>query len=327
MEEPPHCNSLHRKSFTPWSGTAGTTAPRDSSIHILGSCWGIAFLLLASYSLLFNASDDANDAESLSQTHYLRAAQRSLKTEAVVAFSNSSCNESCCASAFPCSSSSSSSSSNGWIDAIPLPAQILLIILLICSSAMFAGLTLGLLSLDKTGLEIVMSGDDLRNARFAQRIYPIRKNGNLLLCTLLLGNVSVNALLSILLADKTGGIVGFFASTFLILIFGEIIPQATCSRYPLLIGSQVVPVVRVFIVLFYPITAPLAFILNKALGREVATTYNQSEMLKLLQIHVQEQVLDKETAGAMEGALKYKVRWFLLLFLCAGLEPVQWRMF
>jgi hypothetical protein len=83
----------------------------------------------------------------------------------------------------------------------------------------------------------------------------------------------------------------------------------------------------VFIVLFYPITAPLAFILNKALGREVATTYNQSEMLKLLQIHVQEQVLDKETAGAMEGALKYKVRWFLLLFLCAGLEPVQWRMF
>eukprot|EP00980_Cylindrotheca_fusiformis_P006542 scaffold1384_cov116-Cylindrotheca_fusiformis.AAC.20 len=164
---------------------------------------------------------------------------------------------------------------NAWIEAIPFWLQIVLIALFLCLSALFSGLTLGLMSLDKTGLEIVMGGDDAKAANYAQIIYPVRLNGNLLLCTLLLGNVAVNALLSIFMADFAGGIVGFISSTFLIVIFGEIVPQAL-------------------------------WCLDLALGRELTTTYSNAEMLKLLQIHVQENVLDKETAGAMTGALTYK---------------------
>jgi hypothetical protein len=99
---------------------------------------------------------------------------------------------------------------------VALSIQIIMIIGLILFSALFSGLTLGLMSLDKTGLEIVMEGDDPIYAEYARKIYPLRKNGNLLLCTLLLGNVAVNSLLSILLADKAGGIIGFLASTFII---------------------------------------------------------------------------------------------------------------
>lgn len=193
-----------------------------------------------------------------------------------------------------------------WVSAVPFAAQIILIIFLICMSALFSGLTLGLMGLDKTGLEIVMHGDDPVNAAYAKKIYPLRKNGNLLLCTLLLGNVAVNSLLSILLADKTGGAVGLLASTFLIVIFGEIVPQALCSRYALAIGSRTVPIVQGIVILCYPVAAPLAFCLDKALGEELATTYSGAEMLKLLQIHVQEGELDKDTADAMTGALKYK---------------------
>jgi Mg2+/Co2+ transporter CorC len=58
--------------------------------------------------------------------------------------------------------------------------------------------------------------------------------------------------------------------------------------------------------LVWPIAAPLAFALDKALGRELASTYDNAEMLKLLQIHVQENAMDAETAGAMTGALTYK---------------------
>lgn len=85
------------------------------------------------------------------------------------------------------------------------------------------------------------------------------------------------------------------------------LPKHQCSRYALRVGSATVPVVKVIRFLIYPIAKPLAWCLDKALGRELASTYSSAEILKLLQIHVQENIIDQETAGAMTGALTYKV--------------------
>jgi Cyclin M transmembrane N-terminal domain len=111
-----------------------------------------------------------------------------------------------------------STQDDSWISAVPVAVQVLITIILLATSALFSGLTLGLLSLDVTGLEIIMAGDDPKQAQYAKNIYPIRKHGNLLLCTLLLGNVSVNSLVSIFLAAFTGGTVGFLTSTVLLLL-------------------------------------------------------------------------------------------------------------
>ena len=119
---------------------------------------------------------------------------------------------------------------NEWISALPIAVQIIFIIFLLSLSALFSGLTLGLMSLDITGLEIVMAGEDPKQAQYAKNIYPVRKKGNLLLCTLLLGNVAVNSLLSIFMAAFTSGTIGFLTSTIMIVIFGEILPQALVRR-------------------------------------------------------------------------------------------------
>ena len=120
----------------------------------------------------------------------------------------------------------------GLLASIPMWIQILLLMILLSFSAFFSGLTLGLMSLDLTGLEIVMAGDDSDAAKYAAKIYPLRKRGNLLLCTLLLGNTAVNSLMSIFSAEIFNGTIGFVMSTFFILIFGEIIPQALVSTTP-----------------------------------------------------------------------------------------------
>lgn len=98
-------------------------------------------------------------------------------------------------------------------------------------SGMFSGLNLGLLGLDVNNLELLIKTtegphtlDDERNALYAKKILPLRKRGNLLLCTILLGNVSVNSYLSILMGNLTGGLFGLIISTAIITIFGEIIP-------------------------------------------------------------------------------------------------------
>jgi len=108
------------------------------------------------------------------------------------------------------------------------------------------------------------------------------------------------------MADLTSGTVGFVISTAVIVVFGEILPQAWCSRYALQIGSKAVPIVRVIIFLLYVIAFPLAYALDRLLGRELATVYSKSEMIKLLQIHVDKGMFDQETGIAMTGALKYK---------------------
>ena len=102
---------------------------------------------------------------------------------------------------------------------------------LVCASGLSAGLTLGLMGLDKIGLDIIVASEDAKSAKYAKRIIPVRASGNLLLCTLLLINVALNALISILLASLTSGLVGFFISTIVITVFGEMLPQGVCSRH------------------------------------------------------------------------------------------------
>jgi metal transporter CNNM len=70
---------------------------------------------------------------------------------------------------------------------------------------MFSGLTLGICGLDKLSLQVVMESGNQTQREYARRIMPVREDGNLLLCTLLLGNVSVNSALAILMADVAGG--------------------------------------------------------------------------------------------------------------------------
>jgi metal transporter CNNM len=189
---------------------------------------------------------------------------------------------------------------------IPVPLNYFIIMFLISLSALFSGLTLGLLGLDKMGLQIVIGGDDLVAAKYAKAILPVRENGNQLLCTLLLGNVSVNSMLSILMADMTSGVVGFLSSTIMIVIFGEIIPQASCSRHALKVGYYSLPVVKFFILVFYFAAYPLGYLLDKLLGDDIGTIHSRTELRKMLELHVKHGAVDVDSGGVMDGALRYR---------------------
>jgi len=177
-------------------------------------------------------------------------------------------------------------------------------ILLLALSGLFSGLTLGLLGLDPVSLKIVSKGDTT-NAKYAQQIIPIRAKGNLLLCTLLLGNVAVNSALSILLANFTSGVVGFALSTTFIVVFGEIIPQAACSRYALYIGSKVIGLVQILIFILSPLAWPISWLLDWILGDELGLVYTNRELENLVEVHRMQGQLPPVTAGIMQGALDF----------------------
>lgn len=143
-------------------------------------------------------------------------------------------------------------------------------------------------------------------------ILPIRKKGNQLLCTLLLGNVVVNSFLSIFMAELTTGWLGLLASTTLIVTFGEIFPQALCTRYGLVVGARTIGITKFFLAVMYVAAWPMSKVLDWILGQEVGTIYSRSELLKLITIHavedphaMKESGLTHEDHKLLTGALEY----------------------
>lgn len=181
--------------------------------------------------------------------------------------------------------------------------EYLISFILIAFSALFSGLTLGLLSLDAHSLQ--------RRARHgdknAEIIYPIRRQGNLLLATLLLGNVAVNTTLSIFLGTIASGLVAGILATALIVVFGEIIPQAVISRHAIWFGAKTIWFTRVALIICFPIAYPIAKALDYFLGNEIPTVYSRHELMDIISEHGDSEysTLDADEERIVHGALQF----------------------
>ena len=184
--------------------------------------------------------------------------------------------------------------------------EYLISIILVVLSGLFSGLTLGLLSLDTQTLRRRAKHGD----KDAAVILPVRERGNLLLTTLLLGNVAVNTTLSIFLGTIASGIVAGVIATALIVVFGEIIPQAVISRYALWFGARTIKFTKLVIFLFFPIAYPIAKILDYFLGSELPTTYTHKELMDIVSELEDSELstIDEDEERVVHGALQFSHR-------------------
>ncbi|THH30294.1 hypothetical protein EUX98_g3887 [Antrodiella citrinella] len=164
----------------------------------------------------------------------------------------------------------------------------ILIVILVLLSGLFAGLTLGYMSLDETQLHVLSISGTPKQREYAKRIKPVRKNGHLLLITLILANMIVNETLPVI-SDPVlgGGVQSVIVSTVLIVVFSEIIPQSLCTRYGLAIGANMAP--------FGIISWPVAKFLEFLLGSNHGIMYRRAELKELIALHA--------TTGELGGDL------------------------
>jgi metal transporter CNNM len=181
--------------------------------------------------------------------------------------------------------------------------EYLISIVLVILSGLFSGLTLGLLSLDTQTLSRRAKHGD----REAEIIYPVRKKGNLLLTTLLLGNTAVNSTLAIFLGSIASGLMAGVMATALIVVFGEIIPQAVISRYALWFGARTIWFTKIAMIVMYPISYPISKILDHFLGQELPTTYSKGELMDIISEHElsEHSDLDEDEERILHGALQF----------------------
>lgn len=156
------------------------------------------------------------------------------------------------------------------------------IVLCVSQSAILSGLNLACFAISRLELEI----EAAQNNPNARRVLLLREDTNLLLATILWGNVAINVLLSLLSGSVLTGIAAFFFSTTVITILGEIVPQAYFSRHALRAASLLSPVLRFYQVLLFPVAKPTALILTKWLGPEAISYFNEKDIEQLIKLHM-----------------------------------------
>ncbi len=177
----------------------------------------------------------------------------------------------------------------------------LIIALLVIITGFFAGLILSYFGLDVSDLERKAT---LGNKN-AQRILPLRKRSNQLLCTLMMCNVFINSAIASLMSESSGSLVTIMMSGTMILIFGDIVPNAICNRYKMQIAASTTPIVYGVFYILWPITTPIAYVLDRWLHVEMKTIYTNNEIQEIIKNHQEHEILDNDEKDIIIGGLSF----------------------
>ncbi|XP_052190455.1 DUF21 domain-containing protein At4g14240-like [Diospyros lotus] len=158
---------------------------------------------------------------------------------------------------------------------------------LVLFAGIMSGLTLGLMSLGLVDLEILQRSGTSTEKKQAAAILPVVQKQHQLLVTLLLCNACAMEALPIYLDKLFNQYVAILLSVTFVLAFGEVIPQATCARYGLAVGANFVWLVRILMIICYPIAYPIGKVLDCVLGHNEAL-FRRAQLKALVSIHGQE---------------------------------------
>ena len=172
---------------------------------------------------------------------------------------------------------------------------------LVGMSAICSGLNVALMSLELADLRRKAKLGDKR----AKRVLPLRKNSHLSLASILLGNVAAISASSLVLDSWLSGLMAGTISTLLIVVFGELLPQAFFLRFALSFTSFFAPLLKLMIVLSYPISKPLQLLLDELLGHQQPGLDSRQELGLIIAEHSKGSAseLDEGEVEIMRGAL------------------------
>lgn len=175
------------------------------------------------------------------------------------------------------------------------------VFLLVSFSAICSGLNVSLMSLDLADLKRKAK---LGN-RSAKRVLPLRKNSYLSVAAIVLSNVGVISATSLVLDHYLNGWLAGLLSTLLIVVFGEVFPQALFTRYALIFCSIFAPLLKLMIVFTYPVAKPLQLFLDKLFGSEETPLQSRRELGIMITEHLgdNESELDEDEVEIIRGAL------------------------
>ncbi|TMS04707.1 Metal transporter CNNM1 [Larimichthys crocea] len=182
-------------------------------------------------------------------------------------------------------------------------------VLLLGLSALCSGLNISMLALDPVELRVLQNSGTEKEQKYARKIESVRKHGNYILCTVVLGNVLTNTCFVVWMCQILGMTLLSTASCTLgIFVIGEILPHSVASRHSLAIASKTLCATRLLMLAFFPIAYPVSKILDIMLHQEISSFYTREKLVAMLRVTDPYHDLVKEELNIIQGALELRTK-------------------
>lgn len=161
--------------------------------------------------------------------------------------------------------------------------------------------------------------------RQALRVLPLRQKTHLVLASILLTNVGAVSATSLVLEHQLNGFAAGVISTLLIVVFGEVLPQALFAKNPLAWTSRFADVLKVMVVIAYPISKPIQLLLNRLVGktpRHLQTRHELGLMISEYLGPAAASELDEDEVEIIRGALQLSEK--RVSTILTPIEKVYW---
>uniref|UniRef100_A0A3B4U171 Metal transporter n=1 Tax=Seriola dumerili TaxID=41447 RepID=A0A3B4U171_SERDU len=182
-------------------------------------------------------------------------------------------------------------------------------VLLLGLSALCSGLNISMLALDPVELRVLQNSGTEKEQKYARKIESVRKHGNYILCTVVLGNVLTNTCFVVWMCQILGMTALSTAfCTLGIFFIGEILPHSVASRHSLAIASKTLCATRLLMLVFFPIAYPVSKILDIMLHQEISNFYTREKLVAMLRVTDPYHDLVKEELNIIQGALELRTK-------------------
>ncbi|KAF6200434.1 hypothetical protein GE061_006737 [Apolygus lucorum] len=190
---------------------------------------------------------------------------------------------------------------------LSLPLIIIIIIICVILSGLLNGLVLGLMSLDITELKVIANAGGEKEKKHGKAILSVRKRGNFLLISLVVGATSLNSTVTVLIDSFVSEWMTVVIVTLTIVLFCEIIPNSIVSRFALTIGAKTIYLTWLVMILTSPVSYPLGRLLDKLLGEDIPNL-TRERLKELVKITADVSALKKTEIDMISGALEMSAK-------------------
>ncbi len=179
---------------------------------------------------------------------------------------------------------------------------IFIVFLLVCL-ALFSGLALGILALNRYDLKLKA----LHGNKDAKIIYPYRMMGYQLPLTLLTGIVLIIATIMALLDSKMTSLLAIVLATIVIVVPGIVLPMSYAKIKGLSLTAKLAPSLKYVLIAFSPVARPLGRMLDDTFGEYSPRVHSKEELNKILDEHKisEHSDIEKEEIRIVRHALSF----------------------